>query len=202
MGAVIFAIIIIYGYAKINDLLARQQEVCILQMGSDMKAKVEEVGQSLDVVSYSLHTCGEYNQVCFWGPDLTRGTEPCPQSSFTWSGNNFDYLFTQAAYAKDRVDSAVKPPYDIYAQVRLCRSDVNMGVYKKDKGDVQYFPVGTIAVGERRNQNTNALIASGTFTPPPFNCFRAKRGIVYLQIQGTGNTAVITADPVHYEQPT
>ncbi len=192
MGAIIFIVIVIYGYAKISELLDRQQQLCIDQMGLDLKAKVEEIGQTFDVNIYRLKTCGEWNRVCIWNYELSGPA--C--SSMDWATVLAPYFDT--VQAPGLLDSGSKPPETVRRQIMSCTEN-NMAVYRSGSIDVQLYNIGKARVGTSiREQMTPGTVPS----PYIFNCFYAPRGNVYLRIQGKGSEAVIISDyPGRYENP-
>ncbi len=199
MGTVIFITIILYGYTKISDLLGREQTLCIERMGADMRAKVEQIGQTFDTINYALHTCGEYNVVCFLDSSyIARTGSSCSGAA---SIASFETFFTSST-APYYLDSASKPPASIREQIRRC-DEANMYVYQKEEVQFKPYNIGKINVARATAplSSPSPLGVADASLLPNFNCYYATRGVIYLQFEGNGNSVTIRANPLKYERP-
>ncbi|MEK6874799.1 MAG: hypothetical protein AABX52_03570 [Nanoarchaeota archaeon] len=66
LGAIIFSMILIYGYNAISKLQAVKSEVCLIDMENTLKNQVERVRASFGSVrKLDLSVCPGYTSICF-----------------------------------------------------------------------------------------------------------------------------------------
>lgn len=90
IGAVIFTLVIIYGYRAINDFRARSDQVSLIEFSQDIKNTVKRISSGSDVEKKTFFMPQKYTEVCF--VDIRQPASTCPgfASSYPLIYNSWD----------------------------------------------------------------------------------------------------------------
>ncbi|MBI4449341.1 hypothetical protein HY641_04935 [Candidatus Woesearchaeota archaeon] len=101
LGAIIFAMTLIYGYSAISKLTQVKSEVCLIDMQKTLKNQVERVRASFGTVRrMDLTICAGHTEICFIDRDrvLEGQSGPC-------QGERINKLAQRSSLMKDAVCS-------------------------------------------------------------------------------------------------
>ena len=163
LAAITFAVILLFGYKAINNLVAQGRSVALLELRQQIQSAVSSMSSSPDVEKLVLSIPSKYRKICF----VANATEtnklgtclcmncirkPLPSGCPCKGGNESDF-------------NAV-----------ICnawKSDTRQNVFLVPMGDVE------IAVGRMTLDHD-------------YSCFEPVRGRVSLRLQGRGDSTYLT----------
>jgi hypothetical protein len=76
MAAIIFTLVVIYGYRAINDFLARSEQVSLIEFSQDIKSTVKRISSGSDVEKKTFLLPKKYTEICFI--DIRQPASTCP----------------------------------------------------------------------------------------------------------------------------
>tara|TARA_B100000315_G_C14591057_1_gene595832 strand:- start:4606 stop:5127 length:522 start_codon:yes stop_codon:yes gene_type:complete len=65
MSALIFALVMIYGYKAISDFIARADQVSEIELSTDLKTSISTIASSQDVKQKSITVPNKFKEMCF-----------------------------------------------------------------------------------------------------------------------------------------
>ncbi len=86
LSAMIFALVIIYGYKAIADFIGRADQVAEIELSTELKSAVSAISSSQDVKQKSLSIPSKFKKICFVDLDYSD-----PAASGICTNGHVDY---------------------------------------------------------------------------------------------------------------
>jgi len=80
IAAILFALIVSYGYKAINSFLHKSEQVALIDFSNNLKVAVDRIAASSDVEKLELLLPSKYRAVCFVDTRKHPITSSCPDS--------------------------------------------------------------------------------------------------------------------------
>jgi|TARA_B100001964_G_C14128977_1_gene551945 hypothetical protein len=65
LSAMVFALVLVYGYKAIGDFLNRADQVAEIELSTDLKSSIKTIASSQDVKQKAISIPAKFKQICF-----------------------------------------------------------------------------------------------------------------------------------------
>jgi hypothetical protein len=167
MAALIFGLVLLYGYSAIGDFLKRTNQVSEIELATDLKSSIKSIASSQDVKQKSISVPSRFKEICFI--DLNK--------------QRFDIGNTEPELCKPtKDDGSVNEEYNLLI-CNFWKSETQQNVFLLPGADIKMY-VGEIEVYK------------GPTTPyPGYNCTSIVGGKVKLRLEGKGDKTYVSEWP-------